>query len=106
VIIGEGDAKEPTDSTFVTVEIAGRPGAYEPERKVKIIATRRARTAKSNTVIARRTVGIGIIGKKGKWVAPLWLYNTGTEPITLTVKLLGQHPSSTVVKRIPFAAGE
>ncbi len=110
VIIGEGSAKEPSNSTLVLVEVMGEPGAYAPRRKVLITA--RTKPVWSGPFKGRRTINVrrvittGILGKDGKRFAPLWLSDTGCEFVTITARLLGQPTSPPVKRTIKFYCGE
>jgi hypothetical protein len=106
VVIGEGDAREPSSSTLVLIEVSGKPGAYQPSQKVEVVATRVHKGRKGKSDVTRRLFTTGILGKDGRWVAPLWLYDTGTEPIVLKARILGPKPSAWVTRKIPFASGE
>ncbi|MEK6337051.1 MAG: hypothetical protein AABM67_19180 [Acidobacteriota bacterium] len=101
-IIGEGDAKAPSNSTLVLVEVAGNPSPNEtaPTRKVELTATIPRKP------VFKRTVDIGLFGDGGKFYAAFWLYETGCEPVTLVARIIGQTPSSVVTRKIPFECGE
>jgi hypothetical protein len=105
-IIGEGDAREPSSATLVLVEVSGKPGAYEPSRKVEITAVRKGTGRRSRPSSVRKVVETGILSSKGRWVAPLWLDGTGCDPVTIRARLLGQGASASVTRTIEFQCGE
>ena len=100
VIIGEGSAAAASNSTLVLVQVQGKPGAYEPNRKVRLVA------AVGRKVLLNRVSSVGILPNSGKTQAAFWLYDTGTERIKLTASLVGQAKQVPVVRTIPFEAGE
>ncbi len=106
VVIGEGSAKEPSSSTLILVVIGGRAGAYEPARKVEITATRKSVRKNHQEPVVRRVVETSILSKEGRQFIPLWLYDTGGEPITIEAHLVGQASSSPIRKVIDFQMGE
>lgn len=100
-IIGEGSAGAPSTSTLVTVEISGR-NLPVGGTKVEITAT-----GKKNQLIQKRVVAVDIYDQRAKFYAPLWLNDTGCEPIKITARLIGTGaPAGIVTKTIPFACGE
>jgi hypothetical protein len=100
-VIGEGDAEAPSSSTFVVVEIS-RPAAEAnlPNRRISFNATAKGR------VVLNRTVPIGLFGANGKYYAGFWLYDTGCQPVTINVRILGQAQPAAKTATIPFACGE
>ena len=111
VIIGEGSAEGPSNSTLILVEVSGAPGASVPTRKVEFVATVLRAAARGGVparqvVLAKRTTPTGILNAKGTWYAAFWLYDTGCEPITLSVKIVGQAPSVALQRIIEFRCGE
>lgn len=99
-IIGEGFAESPSTSTMVVVEISGSPEAYNPERKIELIAY------KGETVIFTRQAPTSILSEAGKYFQAFWLYDTGCEEIKLVAQIIGQSQVSVVEKIIPFCCGE
>jgi hypothetical protein len=100
-IIGEGSAGAASTSTFVTVEITGR-NMPVGATKVEITAT-----VKKNRLFQKRLIAVDIYDERTKFVAPLWLYDTGCEPIKIAARLIGAGaPRTVITKTIPFACGE
>ena len=101
-IIGEGDAERPSNSTFVLVEVSGKPSPDEPppSRKVEFTAIG------SGKVLMKRTIDIGLFGENGRFYAAFWLYDTGCQPIKVSARIVGQTQPSSLTKTIPFACGE
>lgn len=100
-VIGEGSAGAPSTSTLVTVEISGR-NLPVGGTKVEITAT-----GNKNRLIQKRLVAVDIYDERTKFYAPLWLNDTGCEPIKIAARLVGTGaPTGIVTKTIPFACGE
>lgn len=100
-IIGEGSAGAASTSTLVTVEISGRNLAVGAT-KIEITAN-----GNKNRLIQKRVVAVDIYDERTKFFAPLWLHDTGCEPIKISARLIGVGAARTVVtKTIPFACGE
>ena len=98
-IIGEGSAGDASTSTLVTVEVSGR---NLPVGKTKMQITI---TGNKGRIIQRRIVAVDIYDEYTKFFAPIWLYDTGCEPIKISARLLGGS-SAPVTKTIPFKCGE
>ncbi|MFS8084702.1 MAG: hypothetical protein ACMG6H_03665 [Acidobacteriota bacterium] len=100
-IIGEGSAGGASTSTFVIVEISGR-NLPVGATKVQITAT-----GNKNRLIQRKVMAVDIYDERTRFFAPLWLYDTGCEPINISAHLIGTGaPATVVTKRIPFLCGE
>src|SRR5215471_7325217 len=100
-IIGEGSAGSGSTSTFVTVEISGR-NLPVGATKVQITAT-----GDKSRLIQRKIMPVDIYDERTKFFAPLWLYGTGCEAITISARLIGgSAPATVVTRKIPFACGE
>lgn len=100
-IIGEGSSGGASSSTFVSVEVSGR-GVPVGAVKVQITAT-----DSKKKILQSKSFDLALYDEKTKFYAPLWLYDTGCEPITITAKLIGKGASpAPIVKKIPFACGE
>jgi hypothetical protein len=99
VFIGEGSAKSPSASTMVVVEVAGPPGG-DNFSKVRLVARENGR------VKLDRTVAVEELGRAGRSFVAFWLYDTGASPIKLSATLLGQSPSRSIEKTLPFQTGE
>ena len=100
-IIGEGSAGAASTSTFVTIEISGK-NLPVGATKVEITAT-----GDKKRVIQKKLVDVEIYDARTKFYAPLWLSDTGCEPIKISARLIGKTAPKTVVsKTIPFACGE
>ncbi len=98
--IGEGSAKGPSDATLVVVEVVGTPGAYEPDRRVQMVAR------EGGKVRFKRTCEAGILGDDGRYHAGFWLYGTGWQPIELVARIVGQSEGSEMKTTIEFRSGE
>ncbi len=100
-IIGEGSSGGASTSTFVIVEISGR---HLPVGATTVEITA---TGKKNRLIQRKVMAVDIYDERTKFFAPLWLYDTGCEPINISAHLIGKGaPATVVTKRIPFECGE
>ena len=88
-------------ATLVVVEITGQPDSYAPTRKINLRATAEGR------VLLSRTVGIGRPGDDGKFYGAFWVYDTGCMPVVLDVRLVGQSPEPTPIRKtLNFKCGE
>ena len=101
-IIGEGDAKAPSNSTLVLVEVTGHPSPNEAphSRKVELTATT------SRKILLKRTIDIGLFGNDGKFYAAFWLYDTGCTPVALKARIVGQAEDSAIQKTLNFRCGD
>lgn len=99
VIIGEGDASEPSESTLVVVILRGEPGDYPPG-VLDIVVTE----TRSGKVVLKRTSALGIFSAQGRFHVPVWLSDTGCTSITVKASLRGG--SSRASLDIPFHCGE
>lgn len=100
VIIGEGSAGGASENTLVQVVVAGQPGSF-----AKGVAVQLTAKTPTRTLLDRRS-NLGVMNTNGRYYAGFWLYDTGCEPVELTVKLVGQGGGQTVTKTIPFECGE
>lgn len=105
-IIGEGDAGSPSSSTLVLVEVAGKPGSYQPTRKIEFIATYKPNGRNSREITVRRASEINSLSENGKFYASFWLYETGCSPVRLSARIVGQVQPSFMKKIINFECGE
>jgi hypothetical protein len=87
-------------ATLVVVEIAGDPGAFDPRRKVVFAAT------DGRMLKFSRTSDTGVLSEEGKFYVAFWLYDTGCYPVTITARLTGQSPISSVKEIIKFRCGD
>ncbi|MCC7097679.1 MAG: hypothetical protein IT472_10915 [Thermomonas sp.] len=99
VIIGEGDASEPSESTLVDVILRGEPGDYPPG-VLDIVVTE----TRSGKVVLKRTSALGIFSAQGRFHVPVWLSDTGCTPLTVKASL--RDGSSRASLDIPFHCGE
>ncbi len=100
VIIGEGSAGGASENTLVQVVVAGQPESFAEGLAVQVTAKTPTRT-----LLDRRS-NVGVMNTNGRYYAGFWLYDTGCEPVELSVKLAGQGAGQTVTKTIPFQCGE
>ncbi|HRO63360.1 hypothetical protein [Thermomonas sp.] len=99
VIIGEGDASEPSESTLVDVILRGEPGEYPPG-VLDIVVTETG----SGKVVLKRTSALGIFSAQGRFHVPVWLSDTGCIPLTVKASLRGGGSRASL--DIPFHCGE
>jgi len=99
VIIGEGDASEPSESTLVDVILRGEPGEYPPG-VLDIVVTE----TRSGKVVLKRTSALGIFSAQGRFHVPVWLSDTGCTPLTVKASLRGGGSRASL--DIPFHCGE
>ena len=100
-IIGEGSSGGASTSTFVTVEISGQ-NLPVGTTKVEITAT-----GNKGRLIQKKVISVDIYDERTKFFAPLWLYDTGCEPINISARLMVKGmPGPVVTRKIPFACGE
>ena len=87
-------------SLFLAVEISGKEGDYDGNRKVQITVT------EGKKVKLTKTEVIGILNEKGKFYIPIWLYPAMCDEVKITAKIIGQKTASTITRKIPFMCGE
>jgi len=101
VIIGGGDVEHPSNSTLVTVEVRGRHVA------VTTVTIEVTATNDDSTVLAHRSMIVDLYGNHTEFYAPLFLYDTGCQEITISARLVGAGADPTVsTATIPFQCGE
>jgi hypothetical protein len=98
VNIGAGSATGRSNATFVKVTVAGPPNRYLRD----LVLVFEARVG--DTILVDRSTPVGIFGSAGRYYGGYWLYDTGCDPVVLTVALRGQR--APVTKRIDFDCGE
>jgi hypothetical protein len=100
-IIGEGGASEPSHSTLVTVEVSGR---HLPVGGLSVVITA---TGADNRLVTEREAPVFIYNERTRFHAPLWIYDTGCEEITVSARLVGDGVDPSVkTQTIPFHCGE
>ena len=87
-------------SLFVVFEIEGQAGSFEAGRKLQVRVTEGTRGK------ASRNVQIGLIGENGFYFEPLWLYPSMCSDVKITASIIGQKPTKTMTRTIPFLCGE
>ncbi len=96
-IIGENAS----NFTLVTVEVQGKD---VPVGAVKVQITARGYKRK---IVGQHTSDVSIYDAKTKFLAPLFLYDTGCDEIEVSARLIGKGVATTAVKKvIPFKCGE
>jgi hypothetical protein len=98
VIIGEGDAREPSTSTLIDVVVEGTAGAFDATWRVELVVT----TSGTGRVVLRQTKNVGVLSKTGTRHVAFWLPDTGCEPLRVTATV-GAASRST---NVPFGCGE
>jgi hypothetical protein len=100
-IIGEGGAGAPSNFTLVTVEVQGKD---VPMDAVKVQITARGFKRR---IVGQRTIRVSIYDDATKFIAPLFLHDTGCDEIEVSARLVGKGVDKTTVKKvIPFKCGE
>jgi hypothetical protein len=99
-IIGEGDAKEPSHSVLVVVQVSGEAGSSEDARRVELTAS------EGSKVILRQAQELGVLSARGRTHVGFWLYDVGCERVRLRARLVGQAQESPRTAEIPFECGE
>ena len=87
-------------SLLATIEIQGKSGTYEGDRKVQITVT------EGKKVKLSKTDFIGVLNDKGSFYIPVWLYRAMCSDVKITAKILGQKNPSTYSRTISFQCGE
>jgi hypothetical protein len=109
-IIGEGWAKQSSNSTLVRVVVTGANGSYAPHRAIQL-TVRKGKQGPSGKIAwgaaTRKTQGLSVLSAGGRTVVGFWIYETGCDPLQLTATVTGQAPSRPAPARvILFACGE
>ena len=87
-------------SLFVVVEVSGKPGSYEGNRKVEIKVLEGKK--KKATKVEKNM----LLGDQGKYFIPILLEPMMCADIKITARILGQKTNSTLIRTIPFNCGE
>jgi hypothetical protein len=98
VIIGEGDAKEPSSATLVDVLVVGRPGSVSPGVRVHFVA----KSARNGKIITSRSTDVGVLSAEGVSHVGFWIYDAGCEPLIVTASL----GSAPMKLKLPFLCAE
>ena len=99
-VIGEGDAREPSTSTFVKVKVAGAPSSYRKNAAVQLTV----KTPGKNSPSAKLKKSLGVFDREGNQFVAFWLPNTGCETLLLSARATG---SPKVLQHTdPFKCGE
>ena len=88
-------------SLFVWVAIQGKPGSFEPGRTVSVTVWE---GKKIN--MTRNNVQIGLIGDKGVYLVPVYVYGPLCSEVKITARITGQKTASSKTVKIPFQCGE
>ncbi len=91
---------ELSTSLFVWVVIQGEPGSFEAGRMANIVVM------EGKKVKMTRNVQIGLIGDKGLYFIPVYVYGSLCRQVTITAKITGQKTRSLKSVKIPFQCGE
>jgi hypothetical protein len=103
VIIGEGDAREPTEITLVLVVVEGPSFASETKGAVEL------RTRAAGTSPAQQSMPLSLLFAKGTRVTvPFLIQGTGCEHVELEARITGVTGDPPPPKKatIPFHCGE
>lgn len=88
-------------SLFVWVAIQGEAGSFEPGRMVSVTVWEGKRIK-----MTRNNVQIGLIGDKGVYIVPVYVYGSLCDEVKITAKITGQKTKSSKTVKIPFLCGE
>ncbi|MES1197593.1 MAG: hypothetical protein ABUL55_03100 [Pseudomonadota bacterium] len=96
-IIGE----DASNFTLVTVEVRGH------DLPVGAISLDVSATDGRGRTLAHRRIPVSIYDENRSFFAPLFLYGTGCDPVTISARLSGPGaPRNAVTRAIPFRCGE
>ncbi len=87
-------------SLFVWVMIQGEPGSFEAGRMANIVVM------EGKKIKMTRNVQIGLIGDKGLYFLPVYIYGPLCSQVTITARITGQKTRSLKSVKIPFQCGE
>lgn len=87
-------------SLFVWAVVAGEAGSFEPGRMINVTVL------EGKKVKTTRRVQIGLIGEKGVYFVPVYVYGSLCSNVTITAKITGQRKPSSQTVKIPFMCGE
>lgn len=88
-------------SLFVWVAIQGEVGSFEAGRMVSISVT-----SGKKILTSRNNVQIGLIGEKGIYLVPVYVYGPLCSDVKITAKITGQKTPSSKSVKVPFICGE
>ncbi|MDT4954913.1 MAG: hypothetical protein QOJ02_3051 [Acidobacteriota bacterium] len=92
-------ANAPLHPILVVVEVNGNP---DPSNGYKVQLTAKEK-GKQIFIKANAT---SFAGNGDKFYVPFWIDGYRCEPVTLTARVVGQRPASTMTKTIKFDCGE
>jgi len=104
-IIGEGDAGCASTSTLILITVHGPPEKYQGDVKVRFLATVQDHEGETNTLV-ERTTSLGITRPDGFFFVPVWLYDTGCQPVDLYAWRTGARDQTERHETIEFMCGE
>lgn len=87
-------------SLFVSVNIAGQTGTFEPGRMVTVTVM------EGKKLRMTRRVQVGLIGDGGFYHVPVFIYGSVCEKLTITARLSGQKTLSSSKRSVTFVCGE
>lgn len=88
-------------SLFVWVAISGEAGSFEAGRMVSVTVWEGKKIK-----MTRNNVQIGLIGEKGVYLVPVYVYGPLCSEVKITARISGQKTASSKTVKIPFECGE
>jgi hypothetical protein len=86
-IIGEGDIECASSSTLVVVVLSAAPNRFLGHSQAYVVATFTGAAGDSVVTVER---ALGIADDRGRYHVPVWLDDTGCQPIRLRAWVTGQ----------------
>lgn len=88
-------------SLFVWVAISGEAGSFEAGRMVSVTVWEGKKIK-----MTRNNVQVGLIGDKGVYFMPVFVYGPLCSEVKIAAKITGQKTASSKTVKIPFQCGE
>ena len=88
-------------SLFVWVAIQGEAGSFEPGRMVSVTVWEGKKIK-----MTRNNVQIGLIGEKGVYLVPVYVYGSLCDDVKITARITGQKTKPSKTVKIQFLCGE
>lgn len=88
-------------SLFVWVAVSGEAGSFEAGRMVSVTVMEGKKIK-----MTRNNVQIGLIGDKGVYLVPVYVYGPLCSEVKITAKITGQKKAPSKTVKIPFQCGE
>jgi hypothetical protein len=99
-IVGEGNAREPSQSTLIDVMVKGAPGEFDPNWMIDLVVT----NSRTGVVLSKLAQRAGVLSVNGEFHVAFWLAETGCVPLHIMATI--RKTSQSKETNVGFACGE